>query len=63
MNFTIDYSPEPCDQIEHWQAAVIRNSENSNTLPACWIRVGDQIKVIYWVNGMAFISQVSAQKK
>lgn len=63
MNFTIEYTPEPCDQIEHWQAAVIHNNENTNTAPACWIRVGNEIEVIYWINGMAFKSSVTISRK
>lgn len=46
---------EPCEQIENWQAAEIRNDENSKTLPACWLRVDDKVEVIYWFGGMAFI--------
>jgi hypothetical protein len=45
---------EPCQVIENWRAAEVRNEENSRTVPACWIRVGDKVEFKYWINGTVF---------
>lgn len=59
----LQMTDEPCDQIEHWQVAEIRNDENSKALPACWLRVGDKVEVIYWFGGMAFKFEVKPEKR
>lgn len=63
MTATIQFTKEPCQYIEHWQAASISTDVWPEPIQACWLAVGDDIEVIYWVNGMAFIFKQSQKEQ